>query len=298
MNIFNRSLSRICGSAGLLVCTASGGFAADITLQRVPQRAEAVSTAEASTAASEARLGPQATFALINFDVMDRQNKARAVYVSSGDDLTTANNMIDNQVKTEFGFSAEDKSPTTILDLGQVQAVRRLSLKYSAHSGSMDVYLMQSLPGTIVENSAGTRVLDTNALTNLKRTASLVDDGSQGQASMDFPAVSGRYLLLRWNPASQADGTFAVSEVSAFGKGGANLFASNVNFSSTPQATTRRTQAIDSKDVPDSKDIAEAKDIPAEGPAGGPPGLPLTPTFSFIPQVPIPITPVINPTSL
>lgn len=124
---------------------------------------------------------------------------------------------------------------------------------------------------------------------NLKPVGSAVDDGTQGRATIDFPATSGRYVMLRWIPASQADNSFTVAEVTAFGPGGGNLLAANVNVSSN-QTTSERRISADSKDITDSKDISDSKDIaedvpvdpPAEGP---PPRLPEPPPFTFIPQL-------------
>ena len=119
----------------------------------------------------------------------------------------------------------------------------------------------------------------------MKRVGSAVDDGREGRASVEFPATTGRYVMVRWIPASHADPAFTVAEVSAFGaQRDGNLLASSGNFSTT------RTVAADSKDVADSKDIGETKDIPAEGPPaapaeGPPPPLAPPPPFTFIPQL-------------
>jgi len=276
------SFGKICGSAccGLL-CIAPVALASDVELQKVP------ATVQAPTSSAQSRLGPQATFALINYNVRDAHSKARALYVSSGNDLKLANSMIDDQVATSFGFSVEDKSPTAVIDLGKVCTVRRLSAVYSARPGSIDFYVLQSLPGADRDNSAGTVKLDSNALAGLKRVGSSIDDGTLGTASVDFPATSGRYVMLRWTPAAHDDNSFTVAEVSAYGTGGGSLLASNGNFSSN-QTTTERSTAADSKDIADSKDVSDSKDIPetAEPPAEGPgPGLPPPPPFTFIPQL-------------
>jgi hypothetical protein len=273
------SLGKVYGPACcLLLCTASGVLASDVALQKVP-----LTTAQAPTNPAQSHLGPQATFALINYNLRDSHSKARALYVSSGNDLKLASSMIDDQVATSFGFSAEDKSPTAVIDLGKVCTVRRLSAIYSARPGSIDFYVMPSLPGTDRDNSASTVKLDSDAWASLECVGSVIDDGTQGRASIDFPATSGRYVMLRWIPAARDDASFTVAEVSAFGSGGGSLLAASGRFSSSP-TTPERTIAADAKDVPDSKDVPESKDIPepAEGP---PPGLPEPPPFTFIPYL-------------
>lgn len=264
----------------LLLCTASGMLASDVVLQKVPP-----TTAQAPANLAQSRLGPQATFALINYNLRDTRTKARALYVSSGNDLKLASSMIDDQVATSFGFSAEDKSPTAVIDLGKVCTVRRLSAVYSARPGSIDFYVMQSLPGSDGDNAASTLKLESNAFASLKSVGSVIDDGTQGRASIDFPATSGRYVMLRWIPAAHADASFTVAEVAAFGTGGGSLLVSSRNFSSN-RTSSERTSDTDSKDIEDSKDVSDSKDIPEEGPSEGPPpGLPEPPPFTFIPQL-------------
>ena len=278
MRTLTSSLGKICGPVCIVLCTASGLLASDIVLQKVPPV-----TAPAPDSAS--RLGPQATFALINYSVANTR-QARALYVSSGDDLKLANSMVDEKAATSFGFSAEDSSPTAVIDLGKVCTVKHLSATYSARPGSVDFYVMKSLPGTDLDHSSNTWKLEDKAFANLTPVGSTVDDGTQGRASVDFPAMSGRYVMMRWTPASRADGAFTVAEVTAVGPDQKNLIASSRNYSSASE----RPAEVDSKDVADSKDIADSKDLPeavgagppAEGP---PPSLPPPPPFTFIPQI-------------
>ena len=276
MRTLTSSLGKICGPFGVLLCTASGLLASDLVLQKVQPAAPASPN-------SASGLGPQATFALINYSVANTR-QARALYVSSGADLKLANSMIDDQAATSFGFSADDKSPTTVIDLGKVCTVRHLSATYSARAGSIDFYVMKSLPGA--DNSPDTWKLDDKTFASLKPVASTIDDGTQGRVSVDLPATSGRYVMMRWIPASNADQAFTVAEVSALGADQSNLIASSRNLSSA----TEHPPATDSKDVADSKDISDSKDMPeavAAGPPaeGPPPSLPNQPPFTFIPQI-------------
>jgi hypothetical protein len=276
MRTLTSTFGKIYGPVCLALCTASSVLASDIVLQKVPPV-----TAPAN---SDSRLGPQATFALINYSLASTR-QARALYVSSGNDLKLANSMIDDQSATSFGFSAGDNSPTAVIDLGKVSTVRHLAATYSARPGSIDFYVMKSLPGTAEDHSSNTWKLDDKTFASLKPVGSAVDDGTQGRASVDFPATTGRYVMLRWTPASQADSAFTVAEVTASGPNQRNLIASSRNFSS---ATSEHKVAADSKDVADSKDISDSKDVPevAEPPAEGPPPpLPNPPPFTFIPQL-------------
>ncbi|MEY2495473.1 MAG: hypothetical protein QOJ45_1965 [Verrucomicrobiota bacterium] len=276
------SFGKLSASVGcFLLCAAAPTlFASDVVLQKVP-----LSAAEQSQPSRpQSHLGPQASFALINYNLRDARTKAHALYVSSGKDLKLADNMIDDQAATTFGFAPEDNSPTAVIDLGKVSTLRRISAVYSARAGAIDFYVMQSLPGVNGENNPDSLKLDSKTFANLRPIGSAIDDGTQGRASIDFPATAGRYIMLRWSPAAHADTAFTVAEVSAFSPSRGNILASNRNFSSN--ATTS-----DSKDIADSKDIGDSKDIPEEGPPpappaeGPPPSLPNPPPFTFIPQL-------------
>lgn len=276
MKTLTYSLGKIYAPACcLLLCMASSVVASDLlVLQKVP-----VSPTLASTNRAQLHLSAQATFALVNYSLRDSHAKARALYVSSGSDLTSANSMIDDQPTTSFGFALDDKSPTALIDLGKVSTVRRLSAIYSARPGSIDFYVMQSLPELNAEESNSDVKIDSNELASLKPVGTAVDDGTQGRATIDFPATKGRYVMLRWVPAAHEDAAFTVAEITAEGP---LLAASGRYFNNQPQSTSERTVAADSKDVPESKDVKDIAEAPAEGP---PPLFPEVPPFTFVPQL-------------
>jgi hypothetical protein len=273
MEIMRTLASALTRSSACILISASTVFASDIVLQKVPIEANTPVTAKS-------KLSPQASFALINYNV---RTQARALYVSSGADLSLANKMIDDQAATSFVFSPADNSPVAVIDLGKVATVRRLSAVYSRRATAIDFYVLSTLPGVDGGNSSNSLKLDEKTFAHLKSVASAIDDGTQGRASVDFPATSGRYVMVRWSPASHGDTAFTVAEVSAFSPSRGNLLASNRDFSSA-QTTA------DSKDVADAKDVYDSKDVPEEVPPqppaeGPPPSLPNPPPFTFIPQL-------------
>src|SRR5256714_2828635 len=277
MEIMRTLASAFAKSSACILVSASTLFASDIVLQKVPE-----TVLDKTPITSKSNLSPQASFALINYNV---RTQARTLYVSSGGDLKTANNMIDDQAATSFVFSAADISPVTIIDLGKVATVRRLSAVYSPRATSIDFYVLQTLPGVDGNNSVASSLKrDEKTLAKLKTVGTAIDDGTQGRASVDFPATSGRYVMLHWSPAAQSDTSCTVAEISAFSPSRGNLVASTRDLNS---AQTN----VDSKDVADSKDVSDNKDIPEEGPApappaeGPPPSLPGPPPFTFIPQL-------------
>jgi hypothetical protein len=224
------------------------------------------------------------TLALISFNATDLHAKARMLYVSSGEHINQANNMIDDQPATGYTFGVGDAAPVTVVDLGQPTALRRISALYSARPGTMSFYVLQSLPGASKEAAPQSLRIDSAAQQNLKPVASVTDDGT-GRAAVDFPTTTGRYILVKWNSDIPQDAAFSVAEIAAFGGNGAsaNLMAANASGAGGGQIET------DPKDGKDFADAKDAKDIPAEGPEspaeGPPPPLPPPPPFTFIPQI-------------
>jgi hypothetical protein len=231
-----------------------------------------------------------ANIALVGYNVTDLHAKARALYVSSGDDLKQANNMIDDQPATSYNFAANDATPTAVVDLGKPTALRRISAVYSSRQGSVDFYVLQSLPSgemtssSDVDNSPRTLRVNDVGQKNLQPVGSVTDNGT-GRAAIDFPVTTGRYIMVKWNSTVQQDTSFSVAEIAAFGGANqsANLMASNAS------GTGRNEIESDGKTIQDGKDAKDSKDIPAEGPEppaeGPPPSLPDPPPFTFVPEI-------------
>ncbi len=245
--------------------------------------------------------------AQVNYNLTDLHTKARALYVSSGDDLKLANNMIDDQAATSYTFAANDNSPAAIIDLGREMALRRISVLSTAGAGTANFYLLSALPvggreasaetkpagapsgSAVIEGTPATNVpetlrLDDGALAGLKSVGTANDDGS-GRVAVDFPETSGRYIMVKWTrPAAPEN--FSVAEIAAFGRATTNML-----FAANREVDRSGKNVSDGKDGKDAKDF---KDIPAEGPEapaeGPPPALPPQPPFVFIPQI-VPTSP-------
>jgi hypothetical protein len=255
------------------------------------------------------------SFALISYNFTDLHAKARALYVSSGSNLKEANNMIDDQPSTAYNFSANDAAPTAIVDLGKVCTLRRLSAIFSPRKGSIDFYLLPSVPGFGKDNTARVNAsglqttgepakkmspapenfppaltLHDDTLAELKPVGTVTTEDAQGRASVDFAPTSGRYVMVKWNPAEQENASFAVAEIAAFGesKQSSTLVAANVGHASSISTDDKET--IDAKDRTEGKD----KEMPGEGPQapaeGPPPNLPDPPPFVLIPEI-VPTSP-------
>jgi hypothetical protein len=211
---------------------------------------------------------------LIATSLADVHTKARAFYVSSGANLKDANKMIDGQSSTSYAFSSDDRTPAVIIDLGKTTFISRISAIYSAQEGMIDFYVLQNLPGLTNRAAAPQSLrLNGNALNELRPVGSIADKGT-GRVAIDFPAVAGRYIMVKWTPAVQGTGAFSIAEVAAFGGVSRSLIAANIS-------------ETDAKDVKDFGDAKEAKEMPEEGPPaeGPPPSLPDPPPFVFVPEL-------------
>ena len=196
--------------------------------------------------------------------------------------------MIDDQPATSYKFANGDAAPTAIIDLGRERTLTRLSAVYAAQPGSVDFYVLPALPlgenttsdvRQVANVGAGdlptTLRISEKTFAGLKPVGSVVGTG-EGRASVDFPQVAGRYLMLAWHPASLQGEAFSIAQVAAFGV-------------SRHDSIAQGADAKDGKDFHDGKEaIGEGPeaigegDVPGEGP---PPALPPVPPFTFIPQV-------------
>ena len=249
------------------------------------------------------------TFALINYNFTDLHVRSRTLYASSGD-LKQANNMIDDQPSSAFRFAANDAAPTAVIDLGRQRSLSRISAIYADQPSSVEFYVLNSLPveptadGTEqpaiqkISNSPQTADLPQTLKLSEKTLAGLKPVGSvvstkKGHASIDFPATTGRYIMLKWHPATVQGGEFTVAQVAAFGT---SLRPRNARDAGDADVSENDG---DGKEMADGKSILDDKNIPAEGPEeaqppgeGPPPPLPDVPPFTFIPQVAPQITPI------
>jgi hypothetical protein len=220
-----------------------------------------------------------------NYNLADLHANARTIFVSSGDDLKLAYNMIDGQPGTAYAFAANDAAPAAIIDLGRSVPVNRISTFSSPTSAVVRFYVLDALPANNVENPASALRIDPQTLAAFKIVRTGSDDGS-GRVAVNFEETTGRYIMLVWTPSTQ-NAPFSVADVAVFGP------ASNARLLAANTRGNNASATSDDKTVRDSKDVKDfSKEIPAEGPAeeqapaeGPPPPLPRPPPFVFIPKV-------------
>jgi hypothetical protein len=225
-----------------------------------------------------------------NYNLADLHAKARTIFVSSGDDLRLAHNMIDGQPGTSYTFAANDAAPAAIIDLGRSVPVNRISTFSTPGSAAVRFYVLDTLPANDIGVPASALRIDPQTLAAFKIVRTGSDDGS-GRAAVNFEETTGRYVLLAWTPSTQ-DANFSVAEVAVFGP------ASNARLLAANSSGNNASATSDNKRVRDFKDTKDfSKEIPGEGPAeeqalgeGPAPELPRPPPFVFIPKV-VPTSP-------
>jgi hypothetical protein len=226
--------------------------------------------------------------------------------------VNQVNYMIDDQPGTAYRFASDDAAPTAVIDLGRERNLSRLAAIYASQPGSIEFYVLRGFPVERSEesssNGAGVQQIanvgqgtdlpaslkiSEVAFAGLKPVGSVISIG-EGRASVDFPGVIGRYVMLKWHPAAAHGERFSIAQVAAFGpakSAGGSAEEAEGDQRIDGKRTIGGKEMIDGKEAIDGKRILDNKDIPAEGPAeapseGPPPALPLVPPFTFIPEVP------------
>jgi hypothetical protein len=222
---------------------------------------------------------------IANYNLADLHAKARTIFVSSGDDLNLAHNMIDGQPGTAYAFAANDAAPAAIIDLGRAMPVNRISIFSTPNSAVVTFYVLDALPASNTENTASVLRIDPPMLASFKTVGTGSDDGS-GRVAVNFEETTGRYVMLVW-ALSTGTANFSVAEVAVFGPtSNAGLLAANTDGKNVSDTSKDKTV----RDFKETKDFS--KEIPGEGPAeeqapgeGPAPELPRPPPFVFIPRV-------------
>src|SRR5438477_6871661 len=163
---------------------------------------------------------------MASYNLADLHAKARTIFVSSGDDLKLAYNMIDGQPGTAYVFAANDAAPAAIIDLGRSVSVNRISTSSTPGSAVVTFYVLGALPADNTGNPASALRIDSQRLATFKTVGSSSDDGS-GRVAVNFEETTGRYVMLVWTPSTQKE-NFSVAEIAVFGPASnARLLAAN-----------------------------------------------------------------------
>ena len=138
------------------------------------------------------------------FNFANQYARAHVAYVSSGSPAAAVR-LIDDDVATSFAFSPRDEQPTIIIALAEAQKLHRVSIVFQAGQEKMEVYLLNELG----ENPGELRGL--TPVATVENSAP-----GDGQAAVNFPTQSARFIAVRWKRSKSHARAFAVAEIAGF----------------------------------------------------------------------------------
>jgi len=193
---------------------------------------------------------------------------------SEGADITPLQKAIDDNPETSISIAPGDKPTTVRLD--RQHSISRVAvLSDPGAQGKLDLYLVdRETPADAVPP-----------------TMTLVLDGTNPRASVDFPASAASELRMKWTPANGSD-PLTLREVNAFGETNLATYAVTAKAGSPAAVADRQLVAERSgknrssgKDVVDAKDAKDSKNAP-EAIGAGPGQTPFLPgSLGFPPNI-------------
>jgi hypothetical protein len=221
--------------------------------------------------------------------------QGRVTYANSPDGFLAWQKGIDDNPESSLTIAGTTQESGAVIQYGTAQSVSRISLLTdSTAKGTLDFFLVNDAPPAVAEvpaadsgivkasNTVPSEAPDATvskavSLEGKTPTISIVLDGSNARASVDFPASEANALLVRWTPANGTD-PISIRELGSFGSLSLNDYEVGMN----PEAVAQGGTGSNGKDAKDAKEIAEGprdpKDPKALDPlAAGPTGSPYLP---------------------
>ena len=209
------------------------------------------------------------------FNVAGLYAHGEVTAASEGTELVSLQKAIDDNPETSISIAPGDK-PTTI-HLDRQHSISRVSvLSDPGTQGKLDLYLVDR---------------DTPA-DAVPPTMTLVLDGTNPRASVDFPASAASEVRMKWTPNNGTD-ALTLREVNAFGETNLSTYAVAARTGSPAAVADRqlvadrgeRKSRSDGKDVVDAKDAKDSKSAP-EAVGAGPSTTPFLPgSLGFPPNI-------------
>jgi len=217
--------------------------------------------------------------------------QGRVTYANSPDGFLSWQKGIDDNPESSVTIASSTQESGAVIKYGSAQSISRISLLTdSAAKGTLEFFLVNDALPAVAEapadDSGVTKVSDTTpsagpdaayskavSLEGKTPTISLVLDGSNSRAAVDFPAVQANAMLIRWTPTNGTDAV-AIRELGSFGA----LSLNDYEVGMKPEAVAARggtgRSGKDAKDAiaegpRDPKD-PKGMDPIAAGPAGSP----------------------------
>lgn len=229
-----------------------------------------------------------------DFNLGALHSGARVSYANSAGAYLSWQRAIDDNPETSVTLSGTGNESGAVISFNQQRAVSRISVLTDAGAkGKLDFYAMASPVASTGPRSA----VPLDAATP---TVSVVLDGTNARASIEFPAVEAGQLAVRWSPTNAGE-NLTVREIATFN--GVTLDAYEVSLSPEVVAEYRPASANSSEessyepigDGKESKDFKDPKKNPEPVAIG--PGSPYLPgSLGFPPnpttrRPPLPVSP-------
>ena len=219
--------------------------------------------------------------------------QGRVTYANSPDGFLSWQKGIDDNPESSVTIASSTQESGAVVQYGGPQTISRIALLTdSTAKGTLDFFLVNDAPPAVAEapaddagavkasNTTPTSAPETTlskavSLEGKTPTISLVLDGSNPRAAVDFPGVEASAMLVRWTPANGTD-SIAIRELGSFG----NLTLNDYEVGGNPAMVAERGTVGTGRGGKDAKDaIAEGPRDPKDpkgldpvalGPAGSP----------------------------
>ena len=229
--------------------------------------------------------------------------QGRVSGANSPDGFVPWQKSIDDNPESGLTLNASTNESGAVISYNGVQSLSRIALLTDgAPKGKLEFFAISDAPegaesaiapASIPAPNSAPAAAKPISLEGRAPTTSIILDGSNSRASVDFPAVQASKLVVRWTPVNPND-TLTIRELNSFGA----LSLNDYEVGLKPEVVAGYSGA----DGKDAKEIAEGpldpKDPKNDPIAGGPPGSPYLPgALGFPPNLtgqglPTPPTPV------
>jgi hypothetical protein len=222
-----------------------------------------------------------------DFNLSSLYSGARVTFASSAGGYPAWQKAIDDNPESGLILAPGGHEASAVIAYGEPHALSRISVFTDPGAkGKLDFYAIKTPAST----ASATR--PAAALEGLEPTVSVVLDGTNPRASIDFPAVETAQLAMRWVPEAGSE-SLTIRELGSFN--GLTLDDYEVSLSPEAIAENRPSGSDASKD---GKDVHDPKKNPLEPVALGPTGSPYLPGALGFPPSPTLRTPLLPPSSV
>jgi hypothetical protein len=171
-------------------------------------------------------------------------------YANSPDGTLAWQKAIDDNPETGVTINGSANEPGMVIKYGDSESISRVAVLTDANAkGKLDFFAMDD-------------TAETTSLEGKTPTVSMVLDGTNNRASLDFPAVTATKLAVRWTP-DAANSTVTIRELNSFGAKSLN----NYEVGMKPEAVAAYDTGVHTNGTGKGEG-KEGKEPIAEGPPG------------------------------